>query len=442
MITKLILSGSFDFGDPATALVPLHSRGVDHGWIEKRAAHGIFKIELQKLADAGGKKGHSVFHVIAVGDEERYGDNRNHDAFAGCDNKTAHTRFKTDGHVFQHHKNWNAQLKTGEVLATAYNETMARIELLIALDHNKYAADELKAWETGDENLAVSMGSKQKFDVCSHCGHKAPTAKDHCDHIKTKLGQVLEDGSKIYMKNPDPGYFDISTVWKPADRIGYALAKVASQNGELGGHDLAELYGIREWSSVKQATLIRLAELEKRFAGVGKPAQGMGPAKLSDRAVSQLKQAAARHGVDSLLARLHGQGQLLGYEDFVEVVVGQSKLASAGRPNLTGGFGRLLGDWTEVTSLDGDGAGRMWLGDETERELREKTAMAGSYADSRVLRQSIVLPSVKVAAADDAVTHGLGDFYLHYKLAFAGHPNNRDNQSLLAALALSNVLPV
>lgn len=432
MITKLILSGSYNFSDPTIALVPLHSRGVDTGWLEKRASHSVFAQQLQKLADEGGMKGHSVFHVLAVGDEEAYGDNRNHDGFAEKDNKVAHPRFKSHGNVFKNHKNTDPKLKTGAVLGTAHNDDMRRIELLLALDHTKYA-DELQGWENG-EDIAVSMGSMQDYDVCSICKNKAKTPKQHCEHISTKLGEVFEDGSKCYMQNPNPKYFDISTVFKPADRIGYALAKVASQNGAVGGHDLAEAYNVRGWDTVKQATLMRLAELEKRVEGMGKSVLS-GPSDLSDTELRQLKQAAATYGLDAVLGTLHSRSLMLGYNDFLEVVVGQSKLASLGQPSLRGGFQKLAQDDLDVTSMDGVDRS-IALG----CDLRTKLAMDSQAVTDRALRIVIARPQTKLASADDTVSRGLADLYLHYKLAFASHDQNRDRADVLMAVAVSNVL--
>jgi len=96
---------------------------------------------------------------------------------------------------------------------------------------------------------------------------KAPTAADHCGHIKTMLGQLLDDGRKVYMKNPKPKYFDISLVFKPADRIAYTLKKVAAAgHGVIGGHDLAEIYGLQAvGSDPKYATLKALAAMRKEI---------------------------------------------------------------------------------------------------------------------------------------------------------------------------------
>ncbi len=318
---------------------------------------------------------------------------------------------------------------------------MGRNELAVAANHEK-CGDWLSKLE-GGQKVAFSMGFDCKYDVCSICGHEAPTAKDHCDHIMHKLGEVLSDGRVVYMRNPNPHYFDISTVWKPADRIGYALRKVAAENGVVGGHELAEMMGIRPWGSMKQATLLRLAELEKHTAGLGHTVS-TAPSKLSTEAVKSLKTACTRHGVDAVLQHLHSSGAMLSFEDFADVVIGQSKLASALDVDyslLTNGFNYLATSDDEVGSLDGDTYAMIALDEPTEHELHTAASMKLAAVQSRLLRQTIIVPAVKTAMAGDPVkARGLADLYLHYKLAFANHPANRDNLQTLQAVALSHGL--
>ena len=65
---KTILPSAFGFNDKLAMLVDVHSRGVDSGWMSKRAAAGIFKD-----ADIKPEKDHSFIHLIAMGDAETYG---------------------------------------------------------------------------------------------------------------------------------------------------------------------------------------------------------------------------------------------------------------------------------------------------------------------------------------------------------------------------------
>ncbi len=440
MIHKIILGGSYDFDEPVVGLVPLHSKGVDQGWMHKRASGGMFEKEISELKPDPNR---TVLHCLAVGDEERYGDNRNGDAFNRDDNKKNHHLFKTAGHLFRNHKNTSPSLATGQIIATAHNDDMDRIEILAGLDNSKYA-EELAGFERG-EDIPVSMGSMQDHDVCSLCKHKAKTPKDHCEHIKMKLGEVADDGTKIYMQNPNPQYFDLSTVFKPADRIGYALRKVASENGVVGGHELAEHFGLRMIGSPKHATLMRLAEMEKHTKAVGKSIP-VGPNKLSNEAVKQLKQACDRHGTDHVLGRLHRNGQLLSFPDFTEIIVGKSKLALVSDDNLESGFGRLMDDPTDIDELDGsDDPDHILLDQGTHHELHNESSMHQGPVRARVLKRSIEtldpthgVPKFALAI-DDIEARGLADLYLHYKLAFASNEANRHNPQILQAVVCSNI---
>jgi hypothetical protein len=432
-ITKLILTGSYGFDQAAINLVPLHRRGVDDQFIRKVAGDtGVFHKELQDIKPIDG---HTVFHILAVGDQERYGFNRNGDGFSRDDNKKNHHYFKTAGHVYANHKNTDPKLAVGHVLATAHNDPMDRIELLVALNNEKNA-EEIQEAENG-RDIPFSMGSSVAHDVCSLCGHKAKTAADHCDHIKNNLLDIVKTGQVIGMENPDPQYFDISKVFKPADRIAYSLRKVASLSGVVGGHDLAEAYGVCHSGSVKHARLVRLAEHEKHMAGVGQLAGG--PRKLKPETVAELKKKAGLYGRDQLLASLHGSACLLGFEDFCDIVVGQPKLAAT-TPDLTGGFARLLDLTPDVTSLDGaDHEVDLGLSKEAWADLTASTGLAADAVHGRVLRTAILVPITKVARIDSVEQRGLEEFYLHYKLACACHARN-DTDALQRSIALTNIL--
>jgi hypothetical protein len=79
---KITLPSSWNFSEPVARLVDVHSRGVDGAWLEKRAAAGMFKhVDIQPV------KGHSLIHLIALGDAEVYGGNRNGDWFYGTGRK-------------------------------------------------------------------------------------------------------------------------------------------------------------------------------------------------------------------------------------------------------------------------------------------------------------------------------------------------------------------
>ena len=99
------------------------------------------------------------------------------------------------------------------------------------------------------------------FDVCSYCGNKAPTRKQYCDDVeyggtckagglRRNMGRaVMVDGDvhQLHADNTEPRFFDISHVFRPADRIAYVtgtLQKSASAGAVVSGAELAELLGV------------------------------------------------------------------------------------------------------------------------------------------------------------------------------------------------------
>ena len=86
---------------------------------------------------------------------------------------------------------------------------------------------------------------------CSICGAHRKNAADPnmCEHIRSQLGKVAEDGKVAFMRNVLPDFFDISVVTRPADRIAYSL-KVASAVADAGGvvtsEALAKAAGVAE----------------------------------------------------------------------------------------------------------------------------------------------------------------------------------------------------
>lgn len=109
------------------------------------------------------------------------------------------------------------------------------------------------------EGLAVH-NCRIKRDVCARCGNEAPTRADYCDHVKFAMNQVDENGFKDYVHNPSPDFFDISRVFRPADRTGYTLKKVAYV------HEVrlsAELGAIAERLALKSGASQKLSDIDK-----------------------------------------------------------------------------------------------------------------------------------------------------------------------------------
>ena len=163
----------------------------------------------------------------AVGAGEFYGDNRNGDYFFDQDLPQCHGSFVKNAHWFRHHINKNPETAIGRPVASAYNDKMHSIDLIIAGPIEKISF-ELESLERGDMIL-TSMGAKVPYDVCSICGHKSTNVSQYCGHLKTAMRQTLPDGQRVCAYNPKPKFFDISTVVVPAGDESAIFMKVASR---------------------------------------------------------------------------------------------------------------------------------------------------------------------------------------------------------------------
>lgn len=218
---KLISSASFndtvDVGmriveDPAGKLV--------------KSAATIFGCDYSNLAP---DKDHVGIHLVALGDFEHYGANRNGDSFPKQACIKSHDTFVKYGKVFRHHRNKDASSNLGHVVKSAYNEPMGRIELFIHANKDR-AEDELHQLSK-EGSIPFSMSCKVAFDRCSICQNIRLRAGDEseCDHVKLNLGKMAEDGSIVHTYNDEPRFFDISFVRRPADRIAWDLKVAADQ---------------------------------------------------------------------------------------------------------------------------------------------------------------------------------------------------------------------
>lgn len=151
----------------------------------------------------------------------------------------------------------------GPVKRAWYNEPMQRVELIVALNATKEAADRNKgliAERTlqklaSNIDIAVSQSCRVKHDVCSSCGNKAKnrsqycTAESGCKYggCRDNLGRTFDDGFHLYVDNPHCTFFDISDVsdTRGADRTAFITGKVANNDLRVaGGAELADMLGL------------------------------------------------------------------------------------------------------------------------------------------------------------------------------------------------------
>ena len=231
-------------------------RGNDRTDFIKRAgsASNVFLPYLDSVKFA---KDEVPMHLIAVGASEAYGPNRNGDGFKEATCKGYHDTFVKFARKYRNHKNKDPKISYGTVKLSAYNPEMRRIELLVALNGDKTAADrnggfvadrEIEKLARG-EDIPVSMACRVPYDICSGCGHQARTRDEYCTSRMCKVGgckenltrlvKVGNDVHHVHVDNPYPSFFDISHVFRPADRIAYGgkadyITKAAEEMGYFG----------------------------------------------------------------------------------------------------------------------------------------------------------------------------------------------------------------
>ncbi|HXS25520.1 MAG TPA: hypothetical protein VN719_14895, partial [Gemmatimonadales bacterium] len=235
---KLLLPGGWDFGEPQSALVKWASRGLigaDRKALEKRAGER-FVAELPEVKRA---KDEEIVHMIAMGSTEAYSNNRNGDGFRELHLKNSHDTFRKYAKPFRDHRNRPTDPYYGRVIKSAYYDPMRRVELLVgynggpaSIEQNGGRLADLELDKLASStDLPVSMSCRVAHDVCSGCGNKARSRAEYCDEhsgckyggLKAHIAETFEDGHTLHADNPDPKFFDISYVPKPADRIAYAL---------------------------------------------------------------------------------------------------------------------------------------------------------------------------------------------------------------------------
>jgi len=281
---------SVDFGEAPA--VDMFSRT----W-EKRAGMAIYMPpaveEFMKTAEP--VKGKRLLLVHGLGSEESWGFNRNGDGFPeemevdGVKEATLvnddparnwgyHT-FAKNAHTFRDHKNHDPKLSIGgKVVLAAWNPEMRRVELIIPVSERQ-APDVVDAIDK-NEKIAVSMGTKVPYDVCSICKNKAKHRGEYCKHARHEMNRIYSDGRKVGVHNPRPNFFDISVLGhagqgRPADPSAYSLAKVASaESAAAEWPDRPKLFKIgyvRE--GARKSADDKKADIEKQIPAVAQEAK-------------------------------------------------------------------------------------------------------------------------------------------------------------------------
>lgn len=395
MFTKIIEVGSWDkMAESPVQLVKVSSRGLvgnDRADFLKTASH-VFADHFDRVKLA---KDDIPIHVIAIGATEGYNCNRNGDGFKESSCRKYHDTFVKHAKFYKHHQNKDPEKSYGPVKLSAYNDAMRRIELLVLGNGSKEAADRngglpLDA-ETIDKiekraDVAVSMACRIAHDVCSNCHNKAASRAEYCTEetcynpetgrhmqgCRDGLTKLAEDGFQQYVDNPDPLFFDISQVHRPADRTAYGwkadyMQKAASETRAMGGAELAEVYArqngydlLSPSASASERLIARQVKLAHQLASIEQNlltgltdadkalARAFAPSLRKQANFSILgKTGSAQHATG--LAALAGQAIVLTLTDFVQAISGESHEKTAGivasvSQAMPGVYGRLAAD--------------------------------------------------------------------------------------------------
>lgn len=468
---KYLTSLDTNWGETSATLVEVCSTGVDHHWLIQKTA-GEQREWLRGLSCPDG---HELIHLLAVGDTEYYGYNRNADGFSEEDNKRCHPRFVNDARLFRNHKNKKGvDPEFGFPVASYHHPDMKRIELVVAA--NKKTAGDIIHEVASGRDAAFSMGANMVYDVCTVCGHRARTLKEHCEHARRpNLGRVLADGKICALDNPDPHYVDISKVVRPAERTAYSvkLLKAAAEgyvaeDDVIGGAERAALLGIiipdtgprAEVPLQKWAALQALASIEKRIPAIGQSLPDILPDELPEHAETAVRDEALHPGgLKKVMEGLHSRGILLRPRQFFRITIGSTNTSKSIEPiideiraALSDVFSRGLedggGDFAEDGRFDGGDCDAM-----SSRccgaldAVKSKTTLDEPDVNSRVIRNAIVNPGkqkrvvISKNAADikpSIAARGYADLYAAYQLAFASHPHNHRSTLVKQAVGLVN----
>jgi len=286
--TKIILLDErFSTGEPTVQPVLLWG-SRSKPFYERMSKEASASPALDYIRSVQPVPGRTIVLIIGLGSFEFYGLNRNGDGFneepykmgqkptCGCCGKGRdawllpdeciqhHYQSYEHGHVYRHHVNKDPKRSVGKVLKAFWNPFMHRVEVLEDIENDK--APDLVERICDGEFPAKSMGCRIKFDVCTKCGHCSPTRKEYCDHCKFEIGQLdPHTGIRNGTLNPAPKFFDSSWVFKPADRTGYMLKKVAEHAYEI--RNSSELGEVVDSLNAKAAAAKKVAVIDKLVRG-------------------------------------------------------------------------------------------------------------------------------------------------------------------------------
>jgi hypothetical protein len=441
---KFSETSSFDFGIEPTRIIN------DSKELIKRASNNI----LLKYAKS---KDQTDLHIIAVGAYEGTGFNRNGDMFKEAECEKNYHYFKTaDRAVHRHHKNKPNDPKFGNIKAAAYNKPMKRIELIVGLDNDKCSDILTEQEKVGHTNW--SMACKVAHDVCTACGTKAKTDVDRCSHIPDKIGEIMKTGMMIGMENPDPNWFEMSYVRRPADRIGMSLSKVASDNLKpLLPSDYLKIYTgfvppaddqflISKKASDKRSLIDKAAEIEKHIAALAKkPVSVVKTEKLAADVIDELRKL----NPDKFFKLAADKGIILNADNFFSYLfkdrIKEANIngAKTHLPNIFTELKKNAGTLLNNESYDPSGYNSVSINDRNQvSKLANTHSLFTPYLNARFVANTTTYKSASTQTekTNNEFDKELAKQYALYKIAALNYidENNKLDEDLLINAVVQN----
>lgn len=414
-------------------------------------------------------KDHSYIHLISLGALEWYGPNKRGDGFnesgyefrppQPCDKdhvvinlegglKEFHNPgFMANGKVYrEHHSILSGGTPQGEVVFATYNEPMHRGELVIKLENDKWA-DDIQKIENGEPTY-YSMGALCKTDTCSICGKTvSPNSPERCSHLKDHVLELDSAGNQVVAITDHPIFYDISRVARPADKIAFSLAKVASEFDTsvvaLPTMPATLLDTLNNRMHVNRFDLITKIAAEERVMTVNTQL----PVKLHDTEDEEVIKKIKKDDVPKVIFILKKHRTVLPPPTFMRLIGGEDASISSAMPLigecLDGIFNRLLHS-CDLKNFIEDGT---YEGEEcydrdlfnTVLPLINKYSLEDEPVKRRIIRV-IIAPSAKLASDKTLVTpkayalaDGLAKEYARYQLSFL--TENKDRAAMRLTLA-------
>jgi len=296
-LIKTIYSDAFEWEDTGAKLIHPNN-------FEKMAAHYYTPTPLVDKMSKLRPRPEGVYVLLnALGAYEYWGVNRNGDAFpewslkgeapsdtvqkiistkVKSDVQTpippvgsyGHETFVSNAHVFYLHDNKDPNKSIGDVIASAYNDKMHRVELIVFV-YEARAPDTVRELRDG-EAVPWSMGSRLPYDTCSLCFNCAKNRGQYCDHLKFQMNQVLPDGRKVFAYNWFPKFFDISRVRVPADKSAWTIRKIAKSENCGPPQKLTKEFTVDQ--------LYKIATMDKETEGVA--SENLGDTPINPKLLS------------------------------------------------------------------------------------------------------------------------------------------------------------